>query len=158
VVLGRGKRLVTQFKEPGEAVITLTAVDQAGLETTSEQRRIIVAPFTGNTHPRVAIEMPDPSTSRGPLAAALYHGAIDFRAMAEDTEDPTTDLKLRWHFEAIRPAGALAPADVTGTTAAKVSINPAVDTIYRVTFSATDTGGLADETSINMLVLAQPIE
>jgi len=158
VVLGSGKRLVTQFKEPGEAVITLTAVDRAGLETTSDQRRIIVDPFTGNTHPRVAIEMPDPGTSRGPLAAALYPGVIDFQAMAEDTEDPTTDLKLRWHFEAIRPAGAFAPADVTGTAAAEVSITPAVDTIYRVTFSAKDTGGLVGETRINILVLAQPIE
>ncbi len=158
VVLGRGKRLVTQFKEPGEAVIMLTAVDRAGLETTSVQRRIIVDPFNGNTHPRVAIEMPDQSMSRGPLAAVLYPGAVDFRAIAEDTEDPVKDLKLRWHFEAVRPASAFAPADATGSAAAKVSLTPAVDTIYRVTFSAKDTSGLVGEARINILVLAQPIE
>lgn len=158
VIIGKGKRLITQFKEPGEAIITLTAVDRAGLETTSERRRITVDPFNGNTHPRVAIAMPNQSSSRGPLAAALYSGDVAFRGIAEDTEDRTSDLNLRWHFEAIRPAGAFAPADMTETAATKVSITPDVDTIYRVTFSATDSGGLVGEATINLLILAQPIE
>jgi len=158
VIIGKGKRLITQFKEPGEAIITLTAVDRTGLETTSERHLITVDPFNGNTHPRVAIAMPNQSSSRGPLAASLYAGDVAFRGIAEDTEDRTSDLKLRWHFEAIRPAGVVSPADQNGTAAAKVSFTPDVDTIYRVTFSATDSGKLVGEATINLLIIAQPID
>lgn len=157
-ILGYGERLGTRFEDPGDVVLTLTAVDSTGDETTSVERRITVEPFTGNTHPRVTIEVPDPHLTRGAIAAVFSPGAIDFLGTAEDTEDPTTDLELRWHFEAIRPAGTPTPDDVSGTPVTKVSITPAVDTFYRVTFSAEDTRGLVGQTSINILVLAQPID
>lgn len=155
--LGTGQRFVTSFNSPGPVTIRLTAIDSLGTESDPEDRNIVVQPFAGNTPPRVTIEIPDHLKSAGTVAAALNAGDVTFVGTVEDTEDPTTDLALIWEAEAINPAGEPSKTFGANSTVATVSLTPGQNTIYRITFSATDSGGLVGKKIIKLLILSSPI-
>ncbi len=155
--LGTGRRLSTAFPTPGSYVLRLTATDRVGSQSVA-QRTVAVQPFDGNTPPRVAITVPDHLSARGEIAAALVAGAVDFVGTASDAEDPVPDLQLTWQAEPVDPPG---PAMTFGTdttvATATLSAVGGQSTFYRVTLSATDSGGLTASTRIKVLVLPSPI-
>lgn len=167
VALGSGNELTTVFSAPADPVrIRLTATDSGGAQAQIEQQVRVVA-GTGNSPPVVAIRLPDPGSSNGPLVGGFLAGSpAHFLAEAWDTEDPPPNLQLRWEFVALEGLGGAPdptppvpnPAPVTGTLAPDVTFPVGPDAYYRVTFKATDSGGLTSSESIEIAVRAEVIE
>jgi hypothetical protein len=154
---GNGRRVTTTFDQPGTYTLRLTARDNLGAESFSE-RTITVLPYSGNTPPLVSIQMPDQLGSPTDIAAILFAGKADFVGWASDLEDQFPMLDLRWRVEPINPPG---PAIDFGAGSTAPSINLTAlggDTLYRVTFSAKDSGGLTGQSSIKIFVLPGPIQ
>jgi hypothetical protein len=137
----------------------MTATDNGGQQAHVEHQVRIVQ-GTGNAPPNVAIRQPDPMLQPGPwIGGAHVDFPAHFVADAWDVEDPADQLQLRWEFVALLamggapdPAPAAAnPAPVTGTLAPDV-LFPLVNTFYRVTFTATDSGGLSNSESFEVYV------
>jgi hypothetical protein len=154
-VIGKGRSLKSSLNPPGTYTIRLTAVDSLGSENFTE-RTITVQPYTGNTTPRVTIKKPEHIEWLG--MAVLTGTEIEFVGMAEDTEDPVTDLTLEWKAQATNPGGAPTVFG-TNTTNAKVTLHSigTQTTEYTITFSAKDTGGLVGEKIIKIYIMAHPI-
>ncbi len=160
--LGTGSSLMTAFSAPADPVlIRLTASD--GVSESQAEHQVRVVPSTGNTPPVVVIRQPDRLQSSQPqLAWIVFAGeASPFLATALDAEDMPPDLDIRWTFAALDgPGGAPDPtppvpnpAPVTDTLAPAVTFTAATnDVYYRVTFEATDSGGLTSSDSVGILV------
>jgi hypothetical protein len=154
---GSGRRVTTTFSEPGAYTLRLTARDNLGAESFTE-RTITVLPFDGNTPPLVSIQVPDQLGNPTDVAAILFAGTASFIGWASDLEDQFPALDLRWRAEPINPAGPAFEFGA-GTTAPSVDLSaPSGDTLYRVTFSAKDSGGLTGESTIKVFVLPGPIQ
>jgi hypothetical protein len=161
VALGTGNELSTVFAAPANPVIVrLTATDNSGQQAHVDHQ-IRVVPGTGNTPPHVAIREPDPLSQNGLLIGGATVGfPSHFIADATDVEDPQNSLQLRWEFTAILGVGgppmipppAPNPAPITNTLAPDVVFNGA-NTFYRVTFTATDSGGLSSSESVEIHVI-----
>ena len=162
VTLGTGNELTTVFPAPADPVIIrMTATDNGGQQAHLE-RRVRVVPGTGNAPPNVAIRQPDPMLQPGPwVGGAHVDFPAHFVADAWDVEDPLDQLQLRWEFVALQDTGgapdpapaAPNPAPVTGTLAPDV-LFPVASKFYRVTFTATDSGGLSNSESFEVYVSA----
>jgi hypothetical protein len=168
VALGAGNEVGTEFAAPADPVIIrLTARDVSGQQSQAEEQvRVITG--TGNAPPVVVIREPDRLCCiPGPLVAGFFPGIpAHFVATAYDVEDAGADLQLRWEFVALEGLGGAPdptpavpnPAPVTGSLAADVTFATAgVDTFYRVTFSATDSGGQTSSDSIEIYVTSSII-
>jgi hypothetical protein len=116
--------------------------------------------------PVVAIRQPDRLlSSRPPAGGAVAGVPTQLVAAAWDAEHAVADLQLRWEFVALDGLGgapdptppAPNPPPVVGTLAAGVTF-PAPELYYRVTFQATDTGGLASSDSVEIRVVGEVIE
>jgi hypothetical protein len=162
VALGAGNELTTVFPAPADPVILrLTATDSGGQQSHLD-RQVKVVPGTGNAPPNVAIRQPDPLLQPGPwIGSAHVDFPAHFVADAWDVEDPLDQLQLRWEFVALQDTGgapdpaptAPNPAPVTGTLAPDVHF-PVASKFYRVTFTATDSGGLSNSESFEVYVSA----
>jgi hypothetical protein len=161
VPLGSGSELGTIFAAPADPVrIRLTATDGTG--TSQAERQVRVVPSTGNAPPVVVIQEPDRRASNAAIAAIFIAGQPSHLvAAASDVESAGPDLQLRWEFAALQgPGGAPDPAPpvpnpapVTGTLATDVTFPLAPSSLYyRVTFTATDAGGLSTSDSIEVWV------
>jgi hypothetical protein len=167
VALGSGNEMSHVFAAPADPVlIRLTASDNTAQQTHAE-RHVRVVAGTGNAPPNVAIRLPDPFSQSGLLVSGAMAGfPMHFLGDAWDSEDLPGDLQLRWEFVAILGVGGPPdpsppvpnPAPVTGTLAPTVvfSAGPA-DMNYRVTFTATDSGGLSRSESVEIFVIPGPI-
>lgn len=164
--LGPGNELGTIFAVPADPVrIRLTARDNTGL-TSQTERQVRVIANTGNAPPVVVIQVPDRLTVDGsPVAGFFAPQPAHFLARAFDVEDPVSELELTWELVAIDgPGGAPIPsppvpnpAPVTGTLAPEVLFSPGTSSLYRVTFRATDRGGLTSSDSIEIFVIPNVI-
>jgi hypothetical protein len=162
VALGTGNELTTTFAAPADPVILrLTATDNAAQKAQLD-RQLKVVQGTGNAPPNVAIRQPDPMLQPGPWVGGATLGlTAHYVANAWDVEDPPNQLQLRWEFVALQAMGgapdpspaAPNPAPITGTLAPDV-VFPVGDKFYRVTFTATDSGGLSNSESIEVYVTA----
>ncbi len=160
--LGSGSSLVTSFAAPADPVlIRLSASD--GVNEAHTERQIRVVESAGNTPPVVAIQQPDRLQSSHPqLAWVVFAGEANaFLASAQDAEDAPPDLELRWTFEALDGLGGSIdptplvsnPAPVEDTLAPEATFTATTgDLYYRVTFTATDSGGLVSADSVDILV------
>jgi hypothetical protein len=167
VPLGTGNDVGTVFAAPADLVIIrLTAVDPTGWQVRAE-RQVRVIPSTGNAPPVVVIRQPDRRVVNGPpFGGALAGAPTTFRADAWDAEDAPTALQLRWKFVALQGLGGSPhssppwpnPDDVIDTLAPDVTFPVGPDAFYRVTFTATDSGGLTSSDSIEIAVRAEVIE
>lgn len=164
--LGSGTELGTIFAAPADPVrIRLSATDGTGL-TSQAERQVRVIANTGNAPPVVVIQVPDRLTVDGsPVAGFFAPQPAHFLARAFDVEDPVSELELTWELVAIDgPGGAPIPsppvpnpAPVTGTLAPEVLFSPGASSLYRVTFRATDRGGLTSTDSIEIFVIPNVI-
>jgi hypothetical protein len=166
VTLGSGKELTAVFPSPADPVlIRLTATDSGGAHGQAELAVRVAS--GGNAPPVVAMRLPDPSQSYGPLVGGVLAGSpAHFLADAWDAEDPPTALQWRWEFAALDGLGGPPdptppvpnPAPVTGSLAADVTFPTGPDRYYRVTFKATDAGGLTSSASIEIAVRGEVIQ
>ncbi|MEZ5332189.1 MAG: hypothetical protein R2991_09100 [Thermoanaerobaculia bacterium] len=158
--LGVGTEVITSFPQAADPVVLrLTAVDPVG-ESVSVEETVRVVPSTGNAPPVVAIRQPDRLQSIGPLAGGAGSG-IPFQLLATvaDVEDAPSDLQLEWTFVALDgpggnpdPSPAVPnPAPITGTLAPEVTFSVVGTVYYRITFTATDTGGQSASDSVEIL-------
>jgi hypothetical protein len=162
--LGNGSELGTVFAAPADPVrLRLTATDGTGQSSQAEQQVRVVA-STGNAPPVVVIQEPDRRLSPAPYAATFIAGqASHLLAAASDVEDAGPGLQLRWEFAALRGPGGVPdpnppvtnPAPVTGTMATDVvfpivTVGPSL--FYRITFTATDSGGASSSDTIEVFV------
>ncbi len=148
--LGFGTELGTSFAEPADpVVIRLTATDSAG-EQAFLDRVVRVVPSTGNAPPVVAIREPNRLESIGQLAGGAASGLpFHLLATAGDVEDAPGDLETTWEFVALEGLGGAPdptppvpnPAPITGDLAPDVTFSVVGDVYYRITFTATDSGG-----------------
>ena len=161
VPLGNGSELGTTFAAPADPVrLRLTASDGTG--TSQVERPVRVVPSTGNAPPVVVIQQPDRRLSPATIAAIFIAGQPShLLAAASDVESAGPDLQLRWEFAALEgPGGAPDPtppvpnpAPVTGTLATDVTFPLSPESLYyRVTFTATDAGGISSSDSIEVWV------
>ena len=160
--LGTGSEVETSFAAPADPVrIRLTASDGTG--TSQTERQVRVLPSTGNAPPVVVIREPDRRLSPAAIAIILIAGQQShFVAEASDVESAGPDLQVRWEFTALQgPGGSPHPAPpvpnpppVTGTLATDVTfpVAPSDSLYYRVTFTATDAGGVSSSDSIEIWV------
>ncbi|MGH9464112.1 MAG: hypothetical protein ACRD0X_00595 [Thermoanaerobaculia bacterium] len=160
--LGSGSSLMTSFAAPADpVVIRLTASD--GVSQAHAEHQVRVVDSTGNTPPVVVIRQPDRLQSSHPqLAWIMIAGEANaFLATALDAEDMPPDLETRWTFEALEGLGGAPdptppvpnPAPVTDTLAPAVTFTAAAGGVYyRVTFEATDSGGLISSDSVQISV------
>ncbi len=160
--LGSGSELGTIFAAPADPVrLRLTASDGTG--TSQVERPVRVVPSTGNAPPVVVIQQPDRRLSPLTIAAIFIAGQPShLLAAASDVESAGPDLQLRWEFAALEgPGGAPDPTPpvpnpppVTGTLATAVTfpVAPSESLYYRVTFTATDAGGISTSDSIEVWV------
>jgi hypothetical protein len=165
VALGTGNELTTTFATAADPVlIRLTATDNASQQSHID-RQLKVVPATGNAPPNVAIREPDPMLQPGPWVGGATVGFVaHYVGDAWDVEDPPNQLQLRWEFVALQAMGgapdpnpaAPNPAPVAGTLAPDV-VFPVGDKFYRVTLTATDSGGLSNSESIEVYVTANVI-
>ncbi len=165
--LGSGTEVVTVFAEPVDPLrLRLTATDGAGSQASVEQL-VRVVESTGNAPPVVAIVEPDPTQSSGTVVGGAYSGEPKhLRAIAWDAEDAPEDLDLRWEFAALEGLGGPPdptppvpnPAPILGTLAADVTFDVVGDLYYRITFSATDSGGAASSESVEIKATSTIIE
>lgn len=153
--LGSGRKLRQSLNTPGSYIVRLTATDSVG-GTSFTNQAITVLPYTGNTVPRVTIDTPKHIEWLG--MAVLTGETMEFIGSAEDDEDPITDLDLKWEAEAINPAASPVVFG-TGATNASITLNAvgAQTTQYKITFSATDIGGLTAKKIIRLTVMSQPL-
>jgi hypothetical protein len=154
VTLGTGRRLDRAIAEPGAYTLRLTAVDGLGA-TASTTRAIAVAPYTGNTPPRVSIVQPAHLEWLG--IAVLTGDELQLVATVDDAEDEPPDLALEWTSQATNPVGA---PSVFGTATSAVTALSAIGTgttEYTIRFTATDSGGLSGHTEFKIYVLSRPI-
>jgi hypothetical protein len=153
--LGSGQRIKRSLDVPGNYTIRLTAVDSVGAESFTEQI-VIVQPYKGNTTPRVTIEKPEHLNWMG--IAILTGEELQFVGTAEDTEEPITDLELKWEAIPTNPAGTPIEFGLNSTSAtATLTSIGGYTTEYTITFSATDSGGLTGKKTIKIYVMAHPI-
>lgn len=167
VVLGTGNELAHEFSAPADpVVIRLTAADSTAQQAHAE-RQVRVVTGTGNAPPLVAIRQPDPMLQNGVWVGGATAGfPAHYVADAWDVEDPPSNLQLRWEFVALEGMGGAPnptppvpnPAPITATLAPDVIFpTGGPDLFYRVTFSATDSGGLTSSESIEVYVSASVI-
>lgn len=165
--LGSGNELITTFAAPADPVILrLTVADNTGQQAQAERQVRIVA-GTGNAAPVVVIRQPDPTlVNAGWVGGALAGFPAHFVADASDVEDPPNNLQLRWEFVALEGLGGAPdptppvpnPAPITGTLAPDVTFaTGGPDLFYRISFKATDSGGLSSSESIEIYVSASPL-
>jgi hypothetical protein len=165
--LGSGNEITTVFAAPADpVVIRLTASDNTGL-TAQADRQVRVVSGTGNAAPIVTIRQPDPTlVNAGWVGGALAGFPAHFVADASDVEDPPNTLQFRWEFVALQGLGGAPhptppvpnPAPITGTLAPDVTFaTGGPDLFYRITFTATDSGGLSSSESIEIYASASPI-
>jgi hypothetical protein len=167
VPLGTGNEVGTVFAAPADPVlIRLTAVDPTGWQVQAE-RQVRVIPSTGNAPPVVVIRQPNRLVVNGPPFGAVLAGEpTTFVADAWDAEDPPAALQVRWEFVALQGLGGSPdpsppvpnPTEITGTLSPMVTFPVGPDAFYRVTFTATDSGGLTSSDSIEIAVRAEVIE
>jgi hypothetical protein len=164
--LGFGGEVTTSFAAPADPVlIRLTATDTAGEQASVDQVvRVVVS--TGNAPPVVAIRQPDRLVSIGPLAGSAFSGEpMHLLATAWDVEDAPSDLEVTWEFVALEGLGGAPdptppvpnPAPITGALAPDVTFSVVGDLYYRITFTATDSGGLSSSDSIEILTTSNVI-
>jgi hypothetical protein len=167
VALGSGNELTHVFATPADPVlIRLTASDSTAQQAHAE-RQVKIVTGTGNAAPNVAIRQPDPLSQNGLLVGGAQAGLqTHFLGDAWDVEDTPSDLQLRWEFTAIESLGGPPdptpavpnPAPVTGTLAPAVVFPVGgPEQLYRVTFTATDSGGLSNSESVEIYVIPGPI-
>lgn len=154
VTLGTGRRLDRAIAAPGSYTLRLTAVDGLGA-TASTTRPLTVLPYTGNTPPRVSIIRPAHLEWLG--IAVLTGEEMQFVATVDDAEDEPPDLTLEWSAQATNPSG---PLSIFATDTSAVTALSAIGTgttEYTITFTATDSGGLAGRSELKIYVLSHPI-
>lgn len=164
-LLASGDRAEVTFDPPGGPVrVRLRATDSAGAERVAEHH-LTVRPFTGNAPPQVAIERPVLPPGRDFALVAVAGEPIWWEATASDLEDAPDDLDLRWTFAALDGGGRPDPAPtvpnpppVTGERVAEVTFGNIGNVAYRGTFSATDTAGATASGSVDIFVLAAPVD
>ena len=118
------------------------------------RERVGVRPHEGNTPPRVTIEAPRHLDVPGRFAGTFEAGGVTFRGAVDDAEDGAEPLQLRWDAEPILPAGpALAPVEGSTLATFPLASIGGNRTIYRVTFRATDRGGLEGKQVIDVVVI-----
>jgi hypothetical protein len=156
---GTGARREMSFPLPSDpaanidasAVIRLTATDSSGNESLAE-RTIAVRRNAGNTPPRVAILFP--SDLNVGVFDLLTAGPRQFVATALDAEDPPEALALSWQCQVVSGAAGSCPVFDPGTsTSTTAVILPTEATLYAISFTATDSGGLSDTKTVQVFVL-----
>jgi hypothetical protein len=158
--IGYGVSISNALKTAGTHIIRLTAKDQLGATSYTEET-INVLPYTGNSAPQVTITKPEHYKWKG-MAVQSGH-EMTFIGTVTDKEDPLGKLTFKWQAFQIPPAGGAYGQVITlggNNTAIKTSL-PLVGnsvTTYRVTFSATDSGGLTGKDSMILVVLPHGIE
>lgn len=90
---------------------------------------------------------------------------VSWEASAADLEDPLEDLDLRWEFVALAASGrpdpnprVPNPAPVRGELATEVTFANVGNVAYRGTFTARDTAGAESSASVDVFVLAEPVQ
>lgn len=163
--VGGGPRASVTFDQTGPARVRLTATDSAGERHTAEHR-LTVRPFSGNAPPQVTIEQPEMLLPGGEFAIITTAGVpVRWEASAADLEDAPQDLDLRWGFAALDASGrpdpnprVPNPPAVTGELVTEVTFANVGNVAYRGTFTARDSAGAESSASVDVFVLAEPVQ
>jgi hypothetical protein len=158
--IGYGASIQTALKTPGSHTIRLTAKDRLGATRYAEET-VNVLPYTGNSAPQVAITKPEYFKWKG-MAVQSGH-EITFVGTVSDNEDPLGNLTLKWEAFQFPPGGAafgqvIAFGDNSTAATTSLPLAGGATTTYRITFSATDSGGLRGKDSMILTVIPHGIQ